>query len=157
MKIGSPEAKLPPGESSVQFLDRLSSQPIVSENDAMRGVLLLVDGKDDAATLQHRLEMLQQRKIVPTGWDFAADRAVTKGRLAYMVYQACRIPGGVVLTLSGPSQRYCLRELQYQGFVSPGATYSKVTGMEFVAIMTRADAFLETGEVPEIVSVQEGR
>jgi len=140
------------GEDSAAYLDRLSSQQTVSEDDAMRGVLMLMDGKDAAGSFEQRVERLRQHGVVGERWDFQADRPLTRGRMAYMVHQACKLPGGVVLTLTGPSERYCLRELQYRGFVAPGAYYNPVSGMEFVAVLTRADAYLETGEVPETLA-----
>jgi len=151
VRIANPDATLPPAESSAAFLDRISSQVTVSENDAMRGILLLTDGKDEAANFNQRIKMLTERGIVPREWDYDADRGVTYGRLAYMIYKACKLRGGVTLTLFGPSQWYALRELQYQRFIGPGAIYSKVPGMEFVGVIGRSDAYLTTGEVPEIL------
>jgi hypothetical protein len=142
-------AKLPAAESSPAFLDRSSSVENVSENDGLRGVLMLLDGKDDAGDFQQRVESLRSRGIVPAGWDFDAARPLSRGRLAYMVYQACKLRGGVIVTLSGPSERYCLRELQYIGMIGRGATYSPVSGMEYVAVLSRADGYLQTGKIPE--------
>ncbi len=155
LSIASPQAVLPAGENSAKYLDRISSQTRVSQNDAMRGILLLTDGKDECQTFQQRVETLTQRKIVPARWPYQADSPITRGKLAYMLYQACKVSGGVILTLAGPSQRYCLRELQYQGFLSDGAVYGQVTGMEFVAALSRADSFLETGQVPEVLATRQ--
>ena len=82
------------------------------------------------------------------------DILVEAGELgvAYMIHQACRAPRGVVLTLTGPSQRYCLRELQYLGMMSQGFPTTTVTGMEFVAVLTRAEEYRRTGKLPEVMS-----
>lgn len=152
MNVSAGEATLPADEDSAAYLDRLSSQPTVSENDAMRGVLMLVNGQDTAASFEQRVTTLRDQGIVAAAWDFQADRPVTRGRVAFMIYQACKVPGGVMLTLTGPSQRYCLSELQYRGFIAPGAWYNPVSGMEYVAVLGRADAYLETGEVPEVMA-----
>ncbi len=149
--ITGAEAKLPEGEQSPGFLDRISSQETVSENDAMRGLLMLLSGQDEAQTFTQRVEDLQKRGVVSSSWSFQADRPITKGRLAYMIYQACKIPGGVILTLAGPSQRYCLRELQYRGMMAQGTFYTSVSGMEYVAVLSRADTWLETGDIPAII------
>ena len=145
------QAELPGQETSPAFLDRVASTPTVTENDALRGVLMLLDGKDDSESFAQRAEALKARRIVDPAWDFAADRAMTKGRLAYMLYLACKVPGGLTLTLTGPSQRYCLRELQFIGMMSSGATYADVTGLEFVAAITRADTYIQTGELPDLM------
>ncbi|HUT59271.1 MAG TPA: hypothetical protein VNA25_15585 [Phycisphaerae bacterium] len=150
------EAQLPQGEQSPEFLDRVSSQKHVSENDAMRGILMLLDGQDAAKGFQQRVEALKGRNIVNSRWSFDAARPVTRGRLAYMLCQALNIQGGVILTLTGPSQRYCLRELQYQGFLASGIMTTEIAGGEFVAVLARADAYKNTGEVPEILKTSGG-
>lgn len=150
-RIDGPAAKLPPGESSPAYLDRVASGKTVSENDAARGILLLLDGQDPAGTFQQRVEALRARGIVDASWDFQADRDLTRGKLAYMIWRACKLPGGVTLTLAGPSQRYCLRELQYRGFMAEGTMFTPVSGMEFLAVLTRADHYLQTGQVPEVL------
>ena len=147
---GGPQA-LPAGEESPAFLDRAAAQPTVSENDAFRGILMLMRDNDDAGTFADRVRILQQNKIVDASWDFITDRPITKGKLAYMLCQVLKMPGGVLLTLTGPSQRYCLRELQYQHVMSAGFFTAPVTGMEFVGVLARADAWKRTGEVPDVM------
>jgi hypothetical protein len=142
---------LPEGEDSAAFLDRISSQARVTENDAMRGMLMLLDGKDACKTFEERVKSLAERRVVDRSWEFGSHRPVTKGKLAYMIYQACKVRGGVVVTLMGPTQRYCLRELEYQRFISEGTIYTDVTGMEFLAVVSRADAYMREGKVPEVM------
>jgi len=155
LRIEGGDAALPAGEGSAAFLDRVASQPTVSENDTLRGLLLL-DGEDKTKTFGQRVEALADRGIIPRRWSYRATRPLTKGRLSYMIYQRCKLRGGVILTLTGPSQRYCLRELQYQGMMSAGSAGAKVTGMELVAVLSRADTYLRTGAVPGIMSTREG-
>ncbi len=155
LAVASPTAKLPAGEGSPEYLDRISSQSKVSQDDAMRGMLLLLSGEDDSETFETRVKTLMEKRIVPASWSFAGDKPITRGQLAYMVFQASGMPGGLVLTVFGPSQRYCLRELQYRGFVSAGEMFSEVSGMEFVAVLTRLDTYLETGKVPDILATSE--
>ena len=65
---------------------------------------------------------------------------------------------GVVLTVTGPSQRYCARELAYQGILASDIMTTRVSGGEFVAVLGRADAYKKTGEVPEILrTAREGQ
>ena len=155
-EIAGAEAALAKDAGSAAFLDRVSSQATVGENDTMRGILLLLDGKDTAESFARREQICRERRIIASGWDMRSGRPVTRGKLAYMVYQGCKMPGGVILTLTGPSQRYCLRELQYQGMIASGVMYSPVGGMEFIAVLTRADSYLTTGEVPEVLSTAGG-
>ena len=131
---------------SAAFLDRVSSQPVVTQADALGGILLLL-GEKRQMTFAEAVETLQKRRIVSSGWRFNPAKPITKGQLAYMAYQLCRMTGGVTLMLTGPSCRYCLKELQYRGIMSPGISYNKVTGMEYVAVLGRIDEYLQTGKV----------
>jgi len=155
-QIQSPQAVLP-AEESPGLIDRISSLETVDENSALRAVLMLVDGKDDCKTFGERLRALQDRKIADPSWDFQADKPISRGKLAYMVFTGCDIKGGLTLTLLGPSQRYCLRELKFKGIIVSGDQEGTVSGMETVAILSRADAYMESGEVPETLNVKGGR
>lgn len=135
------------GDDSAEFLDRVSSLSGVSESDAVSGMLLLLDGKDDQANFAERVESLRQRRIVDPSWSHDASRKMLRGRLAYMIRQACDIEGGVILRLFGPSQRYCLRELQYMRMMGQGTERGEITGMELVAVLNRAEVYIRTGKV----------
>ncbi len=139
------DAKLSAVDSAA-YLDGISSLPTVSEAKALEGVLLVLP-EPRKATFAEAVIALQERKIVPANWDFQADRPITKGKVAYMTYQACRIKGGLTLQLTGPSQRYCLKELQYRGLMSQGVVYNAVTGMEYLAVLGRIDEYRQTGKV----------
>ena len=45
--IRSADARLPNDDGSPAYLDRIASQKVVSQNDAMRGFLMLLDGNDE--------------------------------------------------------------------------------------------------------------
>ena len=147
-EIISRSRSLPKGEDSAGFLDRVSSMPVVSENDAMRGILMLIDGDDTAESFQQRVRILQERGIVAKSWDYVSDRGITRGKYAFMVYQAAKFRGGIILSVIGPSRRYCLRELQFKKVMCNGPMLTEITGMEYVAVLGRADTFIRTGHVP---------
>jgi len=142
------------GTDSADYLDRLSSTETVSEAVALEGILQVL-GQSQERSFAEAVAYLRQQGIVSARWRCQADRDVTKGRVAYMVYQTCQLKGGVTLTLTGPSQRYCLKELQYLGLVTEGQTYNTVTGMEYVAILSRADELRRTGKVPDVIRMEE--
>ena len=152
LRISDDQAKLPVDDGSAAYLDRISSETVVSQNDAFRGILLLLDIGDDDGTFGQRVDILTKAGVVDQSWQFDAGRAISKGQVAYMIYQACGVHGGVILSLTGPSRRYCLRELQYQGFMSEGTMFTTVSGGEYVAVLSRADSCRRTGKVPEITT-----
>ena len=147
-EIISRSENLPKGEDSAGFLDRVSSMHEVSENDAMRGILMLIAGDDTAESFQQRVQMLQERGIAPKSWDYVSDRGITRGKYAFMIYQAAKFKGGIILSVTGPSRRYCLRELQFKKVMCSGPMLTEITGMEYVAVLGRADAFVRTGHIP---------
>ncbi len=147
-EITSSNKSLPKGEDSAGFLDRVSSMPTVSENNAMRGIIMLVDGDDSAESFEQRVQMLQERGITPESWDYASDRGITRGKYAFMIYQAAKFRGGIILSVTGPTRRYCLRELQYKNVMCNGPMLSEIPGTEYVAVLGRADTYIRTGYVP---------
>ncbi len=148
------DAKLPADESSAGYIDRMSSQLTVSENDAMRGVLMLLEGNDQTETFQQRVETLRTRELIADTWDLQADTPITKGKLAYMIYQATEPTPSLTLALFGPSQRYCLRNLQHLGVMAEGSWFTPVTGMEMVAVLNRADHMIQTGQPPHVLNLK---
>jgi len=150
LRVADGEATLPAGENSAAFLDRMSSLDTLTENDAMRGMLML-EGGDNTKTFRQRVDLLIERKILDPKGDHAASRPLTRGKLAYMVCRACNLSGGIILRLTGNTERYCLRELQYRNMMTEGSGSTAVTGMEFSSVLTRADIYRRTGRFPNMV------
>lgn len=148
------QVKLAPTDSAA-FLDRIASQASVTESDAVTGILLMLERQEET-TFADAVAKLADDRIISPSWNLQADRAITKGKLAYMVYQACRLKGGLTLSVCGPSQRYCLKDLQYRGLMTPGVPYNAVTGLEYVAVLSRADELRQTGKVSGVMSPGEG-
>ena len=150
LTVTGENATLPEGENSAAFLDRISSLDTVTENDAVRGILM-VDGGDNAGTFKQRVDLLVDKKILNLKGNHDASRELSRGKLARMVCRVCGLSGGIVLRLTGPSERYCLRELQYRRMMTPGSASAKVSGMEFASVLTRAEIYKRTGKFPDMV------
>jgi len=145
-------------EDSGAFLDRVAAGPMVTQHDAMRGVLFVLEPEGAAPkTFGDCVADLRGGGVLPANADQEDTKAVTRGELAYMIYQACKVPGGVILRLTGPSRRYCLRELQYLGLMGQGPPYAAVTGLEYVETVSRADTYARTGEVPDATGRVDGQ
>jgi len=143
-------ATLPEGENSAAFLDRISSQDTITENDAMRGIMML-DGGDKVGTFKQRVDLLVDKKVLNPKGDYDAARELSRGKLAYMICRACGLSGGLIMRVTGSSERYCLRELQYRQMMTPGSASTKVSGMEFASVLTRADTYKRTRRFPDMV------
>jgi hypothetical protein len=149
LTVTGENATLPEGENSAAFLDRMSSQDTVTQNDALRGVLML-DGADKTRTFKERVDILVDKKILPKG-DYDAARELSRGQLARLICRVCGLKGGVILRFTGSSERYCLRELQYRQMMTPGSASAKVSGMEFASVLTRAEIYRRTRRFPDMV------
>lgn len=139
-------------DDSAGYLDGLAARPEVTQDEAFAGLVLLLDGAAAEEPFEARVETLRQRGIVDRTWTFDPARTVTFGQAAYMLYQVFHergLVGGATLMLLGPTQRYALREMQFQRLMGEGFVYQRITGMEYVAMLTRADAYIRTGRVPE--------
>jgi hypothetical protein len=150
LTVTGENATLPKGENSAAFLDRISSQDTITENDAMRGILML-DGSDKGGTFKQRVDLLVEKNILDPKGDYNASRELSRGKLARMICCACELSGGIILRLTGPSERYCLRELQYRQMMTPGSASTKISGMEFASVLTRADIYKRTRRFPDLV------
>lgn len=144
----NPEAA-PTGDSAA-YLDAVSRRPEVSNRQAVQGVLMLLGQKPDMEYDQ-AVAALKGRQVLPRDWKRLGHLPADKGDVAYMVYQSCPIKGGLTLGVFGPSRRYCLRELQYHGVMASGLLDNTVTGMEYVAILARADELRQTGKVSPVM------
>jgi len=150
LTVTGEDATLPASENSAAFLDRMSSLDTVTQNDAMRGILML-DGGDKTGTFKQRVDLLIDKKILPAKGSYNASRELSRGQLARMVCSACELSGGLILRLTGPSERYCLRELQYRQMMTQGSASTKVSGMEFASVLTRAEIYKRTRRFPDMV------
>jgi len=128
----------------------MSSLDTVTENDAMRGMLML-EGGDNTKTFRQRIEALVKSQVLDPKGDYDADRTLTRGRLAYMACRSCKLSGGLILRVAGPSERYCLRELQYRSMMTEGSGSTAISGMEFTSVLTRTDIYRRTRRFPNMV------
>ena len=83
-------------------------------------------------------ELLSRRAA--TG--FSEKNPLRRGLLAYMIYKALGIKGGLTLRLLGPNQRYAHKELVYRGLMVSGSSAEFITGEELVYVFVKATDFL---------------
>src|SRR5215207_3277364 len=67
-----------PGEQ-VEFWHRLAERPVTSNDDAFHGLLLFLDGEDRANDYAGRVAELKRRKMLPGGFDRAAETRSSGG------------------------------------------------------------------------------
>ncbi len=74
-----------------------------------------------------------------TEWDL--QEPLTKGEFAFMICKAIRIKGGLHMRLFGPTPRYAIFDLVYEGVMTAGSERDSVSGREAVAIFVRASKY----------------
>ena len=129
---------LPDVAGPQDLLNDTVTSDTVTENEALRGVVMLRDGEDKAWRFSQRVDNAIEAKLASAVWDYDGKRAITRGKAAYMVYQAIGHPGGLTLMVVGPTQRYALREMVFHGVMAPGALKDEISGEEFAAVLVRA-------------------
>src|SRR4051794_13004750 len=67
-----------PGQQ-LEFWHTLTTEPITTNDQAFHGLLLYVDGKDDAIDYAGRIHVLKQRKMLQGGFNEPATAPVTRG------------------------------------------------------------------------------
>src|SRR5689334_20102419 len=68
--------------AQMDFWHELAAQKLTSNDEAFHGLLLYLDGKDDAKDYAGRVATLKSRKMLPADFGRPADEAVTRGTLS---------------------------------------------------------------------------
>lgn len=129
-----------PGDQ-MEFWHQLADKRMTSNDDAFRGLLLYMDGKDEARSYDDRVANLRSRQMLPKGFDEPADLAVSRGTLAVAITRLISLKGGVTMRLLGPSPRYAVRELMFVGVYPTSSPNQTFSGAEYVGIIGRVEDY----------------
>ena len=126
-------------DAELDFWDELATRPVVTNNDALYG-LLLVSGEDSPpASYEDRLAAARA-----LGWMNENDappmnESATLGFIAVAVCDILDLKGGLTMHLFGPSGRYCTRELVYREYFPSRTEDQSLSGLEFVDLLSRVE------------------
>ena len=132
--------------SDAEYLFELSNKQYCTTDDAYRGMLFLLDGKDTSKDFEERTARLVMHKVADKNWKHNPNEVATKGQVAYMLVRILEIRGGLMYNITNGSPRYALRELIHKGIIIGGTEGSKLSGAEYVGILGRADDRGRPGE-----------
>jgi len=126
---------------NASFFRELREKKEATILDGYRVALALL-GRDyaDVAFEEARAKLLET-KTVPARWKKGPDALLTRGQLAYMVVKILGIKGGLTMRVFGVSERYALRECEFEELMEGGMTSRHVTGRELVAVLARVDEY----------------
>jgi hypothetical protein len=127
------------------FLNDLYSKKAAKFSDALKVATILLRMYDPERDFIFDLAAMRERGIISrsTSETAAAEALLDKGTAAYMFCQALGIKGGIWMRLFGPSPRYCLRELVFEGIMQASGIHELTSGAELVDMFTRAVNYLE--------------
>jgi hypothetical protein len=121
------------------FWQMLETQSLLSNHDALHGLLLLADGKDDRTVFADRLAAARQRDWVGATEELDPDDAATVGFVSVALCQILKIDGGLTMRLFSRSRRYCTRELVQSGLLPDRTQNQVVRGPEFIDLVAHAE------------------
>lgn len=128
-------------EQQMNYWHSLADRNLVSNNEAFHGILLFVDGKDEAETYEARVQALKGRKLLPGSFNEPADNAVTRGTLAVAVVHILNIKGGASLRMFPESPRYAVRELMAEDLFPASSEHQTFSGPEFLGVIGRTEDY----------------
>ena len=141
------EQEAPPRQESpeLNFLNDLYYKKNAQFSDALKVATILLRMYDPQRDFAFDLATLREKGIISRAISetTAKDTLLDKGTAAYMFCQALGIKGGMWMRLFGQSQRYCLRELVFEGLMQASGIHELVSGAELVDMFTRAVDYLE--------------
>lgn len=135
----------------IEFWHTLPTRTVVANGDALLGLLFLATGGSDPDTpvgdlvgedYAQRIAYAKKRGWLAEDFNEAPDLAVRRGVVARALADICRVKGGVMMQLLGPTERYSARELEYLGIMPPGSTNQVVAGGEFIGLISQAQDYV---------------
>jgi len=131
----------------MDFLDCMAEQPKCTFAQAVRAVVILMNGSDVGTSHEQRCEYLLERGVIRSAWKISPDRWIDRGTLAFMFYKAIGLKGGVNMIVFGSwglgDRRFAYRELVYRNLMERGVDYNYVSGPELVTALGKVDWYMQ--------------
>lgn len=131
----------PTESDELDFWDDLATRSVVTNNDALYGLLLLADNASARESYQDRVAAAQSAGWLKSDDPPPANESARVGMISLAVCDILEITGGVTMLVFGPSTRYCTRELVYLEVIPPRSENQSLSGLEFVDLVSRVQAF----------------
>ncbi len=139
------ETNYPQGDvgKELEFWHTLPSRSAVCNDEGLHGLILLADGDDTSGGYPKRVELAKSRGWVSQSFDEAGNLAMQRGTLAQAVAVICKIEGGVMMRVFGPTPRYATRELVYMRLMADPSTENQaITGLEYMGVISKSQDYV---------------
>lgn len=130
-------------DAEMAYWHGLTDRPTVSNNEALHGLILFINQADPAGDYEGRKAWLSENGYLSVD-PGAGENVATLGNLAHILAQMLKIEGGLTMKIIGPHPRYAMRELVYEGIMTPGTSQQGISGIDFVGLLARAEAYSES-------------
>ena len=125
--------------TELDFWQMLETQPLLSNHDALHGLLLLAEFEDDHAGFAERLAEARRRGWLGETAELDPEGAATVGFVSVALCEVLKIDGGLTMRLLGRSPRYCTRALIDAGLLPDRSPNQAVRGPEFIDLVAHAE------------------
>lgn len=124
-------------EEDLDFWDAVIERPVVTNDDALHGLLMLADGADPAGGYDARLAEAKRRGWLDAEASPRRNASASMGMMSVAVCDILAIEGGLMMHLAGRRPRYCTREIVHLGIVPNRTENQSLTGLEFADLVRR--------------------
>ena len=129
-------------DQRLNFWHTLTERSVTSNDEAMHGLLLLLDDTYEAADYDARVALMKRQGYLSESFDEPANQAVTRGTVAVALTRGMEIDGGVMLRVLPHSPRYATRELVYRGIFPSSTPNQTFSGSSFIAVVGKAEDYM---------------
>jgi hypothetical protein len=129
-------------EAELDFWDDLATRTVVTNDDALYGLLLVSGEVAPPADYAGRLAAARGRGWMSENDAPPMDESATVGLIAVAVCDILDIKGGLTMCIFGPSGRYCTRELVYRKYIPRRTENQALSGLEFIDLISRVEELM---------------
>ena len=148
-------ARFPRSTQELDFIDALMKQVVVTNGDALHGLISFADGADLATTYEGRVEVAKRKGWLPKDWSRPAEESAQVGWIAVAGCRILDIKGGLTMRLTGPTPRYATKELVFMDVLPLRTENQSLSGKEFVDLLNRLERFQKNGRALALAREQE--
>ncbi|MCK5014522.1 MAG: hypothetical protein KAS66_11945 [Candidatus Omnitrophica bacterium] len=122
------------------YISELSFRKITYGYDLCKLLVVLKGVENEYIGLDAQVTYLKDQDYLPKKIHNTFDpmKPLRRGLTAYVLRKVLNVKGGIFLNIFKESERYALKELTYEGIMSPGNIHEILSGDELASTMTQA-------------------
>lgn len=127
--------------SEMEFWHTVARQPVCTNDDALHGLLLYLEGEDACVDYPARVARLKSSGLLPPRFNAPAAGGATRGTVAFFAVKLLDLRGGLTAGILGHSERTAIRTMEYRDLLPPSGEGQVLTGAQFVGIVGRIEDY----------------